>query len=169
MKNECVLYDSMVSEEDFDYARDFLKDFENDNPSEDDIYDQAYFEKQVEFDDFEKMLKTIDKDINLDIIALADVGRWNGRFSGYKELRGLGDILNVGGSIEELKYFIDGKDLKSVQYHHDGTNYIVYRMLKPYLSDYIYKKILEGSEKHIKRYTSPLGGIIKSFIGGKEK
>ena len=164
MKREYVLYDSMISEADLDIAMDCLEDLEDYEPSADDIYDQAYFEKQVEFEDFETLLKTIDKDVNLDIIALADVGRWNGRFNGYKELKGLGDILNVGGSIQDLKYFIDGKDLKSVQYHHDGRNYIVYRLVKPYISDYIYDKILNGSEKHIKRYTSPLGDIIKSFL-----
>lgn len=80
-----------------------------------------------------------DERINLDIevsqpiIAIADLGLWNGRFTGYKELNStnIRDCLNTFDSCEYHEWYVDEcGDLRCTAAHHDGTNYILYRAYK---------------------------------------
>lgn len=77
-------------------------------------------------DENENLNKTIDGDI----IVIADLGRWNGRVNGYKICNNnLNAILNVNDPYFEI--YGDGRDIVAVGNHHDGTNYYIFRAIRP--------------------------------------
>lgn len=76
-----------------------------------------------------------DERINLDvptngrILAIADLGLWNGRKQGYRILKeNVNSIFNIGEDYSE--YYSDGYNIKATLTHHDGTNYIEYREIR---------------------------------------
>ncbi|MBR4744481.1 MAG: hypothetical protein IK082_09870 [Oscillospiraceae bacterium] len=78
-----------------------------------------------------------DERINLNIqmsqpiLVIADLGRWNGRFSGYKEIES-GNIRDCLYSDTDMtEWFVDHLgDLRADAIHHDGTNHYLYRVYK---------------------------------------
>lgn len=72
----------------------------------------------------------LNKRINGDIIAIADVGRWNGRFSGYIILdNNINSIFNIQDDLTE--FYGDGRDIRATGVHHDGRNYYLFRAARP--------------------------------------
>lgn len=76
-----------------------------------------------------------DERMNLDvptngrILAIADLGLWNGRKQGYRILKeNVNSIFNIGEDYSE--YYSDGYNIKATLTHHDGTNYIEYREIR---------------------------------------
>lgn len=59
--------------------------------------------------------------------AFGDLGLWNGRKQGYQIL---GD--NIAGILQSTQYdaewYGDGYDIRGRMSHHDGTNYVLYRV-----------------------------------------
>lgn len=114
-----------------------------------------------------------DERINLDIqtsntiLAIADLGTWQGRRSGYKECgKNIGKLLysDCGYST----WYCDRYDFKFKGAHHDGTNYIVYREIKDekYL-ELVQDKIYNGTitKSDITRYTRSLKPYIQKVYG----
>ena len=63
------------------------------------------------------------------IVAIASVGTWRGRRTGYKIVGDkLSDIFNISEDCNE--YYCDQDDCQAVCAHHDGTNYITYRVFR---------------------------------------
>lgn len=112
-------------------------------------------------------------DLPGDILAIADLGFWDGRKPGYKVIgRSLSDCLysSAGGSY--CRWFVDKRgNLRSEEIHHDGTNYILYRMFKPSVSEKVrenlYAAIVSGQDvkAEISRLTVRLGDIIGDVYG----
>lgn len=95
-----------------------LSDYEKDNIINDEI---------VHWYEFEKM--TLDYELDNDILAIADLGLWNGRTSGYKILSdNLNNILNVNGDVIEV--YAENGNIRAKATHHDGTNYILFRKIR---------------------------------------
>lgn len=66
------------------------------------------------------------------ILAIADLGFWNGRKSGYRIMRkNVNACLHIEQSCDYAEFYCDRYDCKSEQHHHDGTHYITYREIKP--------------------------------------
>lgn len=61
------------------------------------------------------------------VLMIADLGLWNGRKRGYKIINSSNMFYSESDYIE---IYADGKDIKSKNSHHDGTNYITYREIK---------------------------------------
>ncbi len=133
-----ILYKS-----DFDYDEfiidnlDYLQEYcdENDLSSIDEIpeqfiYDEMNFQAQINYDDEEACLSQID--IPNVIICLANIGRWNGRFDGYKIMSyDLSDCLQITAEgHDSFELYVDSYNLLGVGYHHDGTNSYEFRMLR---------------------------------------
>ena len=129
------------------------------------------------FEDEQLELNNVDEHCGL--IAIADVGRWNGRFSGYKEVRNLTDVLYSECDYERV-YVDSNGDLRKDESHHDGSNSILYRYWKDGLTteqkDRFLDKIYNGecTQKDITRYTRKAGiGIANNFgwtvRGGENK
>lgn len=106
-------------------------------------------------------------DIPIKVIAIASLGFWHGRKQGYKIYNNLADILY--SSCDYAEWYFDGYNLKGVMHHHDGTNYVLYRVIKDdvdidRLCDMIYedKKI---SNSTLNRYTRSLKKELKEKYG----
>lgn len=65
------------------------------------------------------------------ILVIGDIGRWNGRVTGYKILktRNLNEILNL--TDDQFEIYGDGKNICATGSHHDGINYYLYRAIRP--------------------------------------
>ena len=114
--------------------------------------------------DYEE-LSFIKDDLNIRtnsmIIAIADLGLWNGRKQGYKLLGE--NVKNIFDVYEDInKYYCDGKDIRAVCTHHDGTNYILFREFKDISQKQIYnflRKITSNQPltyQQLHKYTSSL-------------
>ncbi len=119
-----------------------------------------------------------DERINLDvqlprkIIVIADIGRWNGRVSGYKVVDS-GNIKDcLYSECDMNEWFVDEKgDFRCDAYHHDGTNHYLYRTFKDNATDEqidrLKNKIYNGTatRNDITRVTDRLGNEIGKVYG----
>ncbi len=145
--------------------------------TEEDIYRECDFLQETYFNDELSELARVDEGYGL--IAIADVGRWNGRFSGYKELKQLCTVMYSSCDYERV-YVDSNGDLRKDESHHDGSNSILYRYWKEGLTEEqkenFMNKIYNGecTQKDITRYTRKAGvGIANAYgwivRGGENK
>jgi hypothetical protein len=134
------------------------------------IYDSTEEDSDIFLDDERTNL---DVKLSTKIIAIADLGLWNGRRLGYKILsNNLNSIFNCYDSCENIKLFADRYNVQGIGYHHDGTNYITYRRLKDDLTenqteiliDAIYKNSV-NADKFIKKYTVSIRKDVANIYG----
>lgn len=104
-----------------------------------------------------------------DIIILANIGLWDGRRRGYKELHSnnITDCLQFEKNCEYAEWYVDQYgNFKSTQSHHDGTHYLLYRAWKKGVTEEQKKSVLDGlyngtiSQRTIRRYTEGIGKYI---------
>lgn len=119
-----------------------------------------------------------DERINLNIqfsrpiLVIADLGRWNGRFPGYKEIAS-GNIRDcLYSDTDYSTWYVDKLgDLRCDAVHHDGTNHYLYRTYKDGVSeeqiDRLKEKIYRGAATRadINRLTNRLGDEIAKVYG----
>lgn len=113
----------------------------------------------------------LDKELQGRVIAIANLGLWNGRRKSYKIMNSnLNSVLDACGG-DYLKVYTDRYDVKSEAVHHDGVNYITYRMLKSNLTEVqienFLNKLASGdfTKKDISRYTTSLKSQINKIYG----
>lgn len=103
------------------------------------------------------------------IVALADLGLWDGRKSGYRILgNNLNDIFRI--SEDYNTYYADGRNVYAECHHHDGTNHILYRKLKKgtnidWFENLILKNDYKLSPQQISTYTESLLPYVKKIYG----
>lgn len=102
------------------------------------------------------------------IIAIADLGLWNGRKLGVKYYATIQSIFSVRE--DEAKWYCDSYNLRSNLSHHDGTNYVLYReIIDEKRVDFLFDKIRNGvagvTEKDFARCTRSLRPIFKDIYG----
>lgn len=116
-------------------------------------------------------------EVDSTIIAIADLGFWNGRRSGYKIL----DTKNVGKAITSIfssdedyrEIYVDDGDVKGVGYHHDGVNAYTWRLLKKSAKkadiEELKNKIYNNKEYAdlLEKCTKSLAPVIKKVYGWK--
>ena len=104
------------------------------------------------------------------IIAIADIGLWNGRAQGYKIL----NEYNVNAIFKEMQrdeceFYCDRYNVHMVNHHHDGTNHVMFRELKPDVNhEHFLDMIYEGkpiTTKTLCRYTRSLRPYIAKVYG----
>ena len=144
---------------------------------------------EMEEDEQEKLLQEMIAD-NLDadrdnlnilvsgeILAIADLGLWYGRRTGYKEItsRRISDCLYSDRDTDYATWWVDGRgDLCAEFIHHDGTNYVTYREWKEGVSETqkenLKAKLMrdEATRKDITRLTRKLGDRIAAVYGWKD-
>ena len=134
------------------------------------LYDECYENNRLWFEDERENLSSVDD--SGELIAIADVGRWNGRVSGYKRIKDLPDVLYSSCDYERV-YVDSNGDLRKDESHHDGSNSILYRYFKDNLTeeqkDNFLGKIYNGecTQKDITRYTRKAGVGIAKVYGWK--
>lgn len=119
-----------------------------------------------------------DERLNLDIqlsqpiLVVADLGLWNGRRTGYKEIPS-GNIRDcLYSDYDYTTWYVDKNgDLRCDDTHHDGTNHYLYRVYKDNVSqaqkDRLKEKIYNGTATRadIVRVTRRLGDEIGKVYG----
>ena len=113
-----------------------------------------------------------------DIVAIADVGRWNGRVVGYKEIgRYIADCLY--SDCDYAEWYVDNfGHFKADMYHHDGVNHIVYMAWKDETTaeqmDIVLNNIYNAgsqldskTQRSIRRYMTNVGYDIARVFGWK--
>ena len=111
---------------------------------------------------------------NDSILVIADLGLWDGRHPGYKEIDScnLMDCFETSRDTLDIEWFVDKNgDLRCNDYHHDGTNHYLYRVWKDNISeaqkDNLRLKLYRGefSRADITRSTKRLGDEIGKVYG----
>lgn len=121
-----------------------------------------------------------DEKCNLDIptegriIEIADLGLWNGRRMGYKlkDEKNIRACLSFDADCDYGEWWVDShNNLRSKQNHHDGTNYTLYREVKPEITsdqlDNFCWKLYRGkaTSKDITKYTRAIGKQVRNVYG----
>lgn len=152
-------------------AKDLVEDLKTEpdfqNYTEDEFYDLA-MDLNCQYLEDERINLNIK--VPTEIIAIADVGLWNRRVTGYKEIgRNIKDCLYSGS--DKVTWFCDQYNFKAIEHHHDGTNYILYRERRPNISnpswEHFLSKVYYGkaSDRDVRRYTMSLSPRIKEVYG----
>ena len=163
-----IIYDDYNTSID-DYA-DYFEQLEEENGeelSESEKWD-IYYDEIRNWLDCERV--NLNKRLNTDIIAIADIGRWDGRVQGYKIIgRNLSDIL--WSDCDYCIWSCDRYNVRGKMIHHDGVNYVVYRAFKDGLSDEQRERFLDAlyygkcTPNMISRYTRSIVSEVNEVYG----
>lgn len=140
-----------------------INDWEKVN--EDDLWE--YIDDTLKWDlDNERMNLDIPTDGR--ILVIADLGLWNGRKQGYKILDG--NAKNIFSISEDYnEYYSDGYNIRANCVHHDGTNYIEYRVIREDRNiQNLLDAICNGEEitrKKLNYYTKSLEPYVAKVYG----
>lgn len=139
-----------------------------------DLSEDARYYKMLEINDSYLDDERVNLDIQLSqpIIAIADLGLWFGRRSGYKEIPS-GNIKDCLYSYYDFStWYVDRLgDLRCDDVHHDGTNHYLYRVFKDGVTDEqreaFENKLFNGkaTRSDITRLTRRLGDDIAKVYG----
>lgn len=135
-------------------------------PSTDDDLFEWMIETNAEYLEDERM--NLDKTIDSDIVCIANIGRWNGRVTGYLILNNnLNSILNVQDDYMEI--YGNGKDIVGKGTHHDGQNFYTFRAIRPGKNiDKFLNAVYNGEEitqAKLNYYTRSIYGDIAAIYG----
>lgn len=109
----------------------------------------------------------LNKHIDGVIMVFADLGLWYGRRQGYQILgSNIADILH--SQCDEAEWYGDGYNIRGRVIHHDGTNYVLYRIAKDRdEAERIAAKIYSGEidEEGFRRRTRSLYPYVADVYG----
>lgn len=120
---------------------------------------------------FNDEVQNLNKELGSQVIAIAQMGTWQGRRQGYKRL---GSNLTTIFSVSEQRneWYSNGKDILSTQIHHDGRNHIIFRLLRTDRTregiEKFLKDIYDGKEitpRKLSAYTTSLHPHVASIYG----
>jgi hypothetical protein len=137
------------------YDSDWITEIEGDE------YDYDYC--------FDDEVGNLNKDLDNKILVIAELHLWNGVKSGFKILdrQNLNEVMYASQG-DSMKVYVEGRDIKMEDCHHDGTNIYTFRLIKN--MDNIHNltdKIFNGdfSSKDISRYTKSMGKLVRDIYG----
>ena len=155
---------------DIDYD-DWREDLEEQYP---DLSEQERMELMVEQnnDYLDDERCNLNIQLSRPILLIADIGRWDGRYPGYAEIKS-GNIRDcLYSEMDYSTWYVDRLgDLRCDAVHHDGTNHYLYRAYKDGVSDTqienLKEKIYRGiaTRADITRVTRRLGDEIAHVYG----
>lgn len=127
------------------------------------ITNELYREEEFDYD-CEK--DNLNKVLNGKVIAIVDVGLWNGRRHGIKVLsNNLNSIMNYFGC-DYANIYATRRGVYGEFYHHDGTHYVEFRELK---NENIYDendvKFDTENRNSITRHTKSLAPYVRDIYG----
>ena len=170
MKNNVkhIIWSSWINEDDW---RDDIKEeceLNGVEYDEDDLYYMAY-ELNSHYLEDERM--NLDIDIPNGIIAIADLGLWFGRRTGYKEIGyNIADCLYY--DTDDAEFWVDSHSVfHASMFHHDGTNFVVFKAWKDGVTDEQKENMMDAlycgkcTERMLRRYTRNIGGDIAKVYG----
>jgi len=146
---------------------------ENDIPeeeiTEEQVTQEIYDDIDFSFEDEESNLYKV---LDGRILAIANMGLWNGRRAGYKVLgHNLNEVLTSTIGCDEKEVYCDAYNVCAIGYHHDGRNYVEFREIREDRDiDRLLNKIYNNEEvtrREINYYTKSLRPYIKEVYGIK--
>lgn len=149
-------------------AKEFLSEcYPEIEQTDEAIADEIYFRINQSFDDETENLY---KPLEGRILAIASMGLWNGRRTGYKILgNNLKEVLTSTIGCDEKEVYFDGHNIKAEGYHHDGRNFVEYREIREGKNIIrLIHKIHSNepiSRRELNYYTKPLGKYVKQIYG----
>lgn len=155
-----------------DWAHDIREWYPDDDMTDDEIYELAVEENN---ENLNCERENLNIDVGDEIIAIADLGLWNGRRMGYKLIHS----TNIAGCLsgtcgDYVTWYVDSLgDLRCDDTHHDGTNHYLYRAWKDGVSyaqrELLMQKIYCGiaTRRDITRLTRKLGTYVADVYGWK--
>ena len=154
---------------------DSYKEYLEINGLDDDPNDEnKLYEYMVEANDdyLSDERRNLDIQFSQPIIVIGDLGRWNGRVTGYKMIDS-GNIKDcLYSDTDYTEWYVDKYgDLRANAVHHDGTNHYLYRVFKDGVTDTqienLQDKIYNGkaTRADITRVTKRLGDDIAGVYG----
>jgi len=155
---------------DLDYE-DFRGQIEEAYPDyTDDQKNAVMYEINDDYLDDERMNLKID--VGEPILVIADLGLWDGRRSGYREIDSglISDCLYSKGDYSTW-YVNDKYEFVCDDIHHDGTNHYTYRAYLPEVDDVARDELKEklyigtATQKDIDRVTRKLGPDVANVYG----
>ena len=119
---------------------------------------------------FEFALEDLSKKLPNNIIAIADIGRWNGRVQGYKVLgNNLNEVVSSTIGCDEKEVYCDAYNVRATGYHHDGRNSVLFRELREDRNiDNFLDKIYNNetiSSSTLNYYTKSLRPYVQQIYG----
>jgi len=155
--------------------RDSYKEYLEINGLDDDPNDEnKLYEYMVEANDdyLSDERRNLDIQFSQPIIVIGDLGRWNGRVTGYKMIDS-GNIKDcLYSDTDYTEWYVDKYgDLRANAVHHDGANCYLYRVFKDGVTDTqienLQDKIYNGkaTRADITRVTKRLGDDIAGVYG----
>lgn len=150
---------------------DWRETLEENYPEMDDygLTDMRY---QANDDNLPDERANLDIQVGGDILAVADLGRWDGRVIGYKliESGNIKDCLYT--NCEYCEWYVDRDgEFRCDESHHDGTNHIYYRKFREGVSEEQKEDLLadiydhKAKQEDIDRLTDKLGEAIGKVYG----
>ena len=125
-------------------------------------------------DDLDEVRANLNIQLGHTILVIGDLGLWDGRRSGYKEIESgnIRDCLFAGRDDDYCTWYVDEEgDLRCDAVHHDGTNYYTYRVYKESLTvdqiEELHTKICAGkaTREDIVLATLSVGDHIANVYG----
>ena len=181
MKNGIrMIYSSFIDEDDWDIeeAKEYYKEYyDQDEITDEEFYKWCLDTNEVYFNDLYEY--EIDIPINGPILCIAYIGRWNGRFAGYKIInkRNIKNCLDICSDYNDIEIYCDRSNLCASLYHHDGTNYVIFKEIRTDkintsdIDDFFYAKMINSKNnykkfmKSIQKYTKSLRPYISEKFG----
>lgn len=138
-------------------------------PDEEGYDDDERYRLMEEINDgyYEDEMITLNKEFGRDIIAVANLGLWNGRRLSYITVgTNLNSVLTYRCG-EYVTWYVDEDEVKCIDKHHDGTNYYTYRLLNEGIgqfefNEYAYEHSLKEA---VEKYTKPIGHYVAEIYG----
>ena len=160
----------IIWSDDLDYD-DWKEDLEEQYPelSDDERFEMMYEINNGYLDDERCNLNI---QLSRPILVVGDLGLWNGRRMGYKEIES-GNIRDcLYSDTDYSTWYVDKKgDFRCDAIHHDGTNHYLYRVFKRGVSDAQIENLQykiycrRATRADITRVTQRLGDSIAAVYG----
>lgn len=112
----------------------------------------------------------LNKELDGCIIAIADLGFWNGRVQGAMVIGTNLNSIFQGYSCEHHEWYADRYNVKGNFTHHDGTHHVTFRLAKDRDTalDLVHKYAYEGmTEAQIMRRTKSIRPYVAKIYGWK--
>ena len=155
----------------FECAKEFLiKEQGIMEPTDELVYEELNTAAEINLDTEKEEFARMDREMNGTVVAIANVGRWNGRKNGFKKVESMPAIFEFLGKYDEFELFIDRYNLKAIGHHHDGTDYVTFRLVpdKFDFEDFDCRMFTAADDEQwnrvAKRYTRSLRPYFKGYL-----
>lgn len=156
----------------YDLDLEEWRDTLEENYPEMDDYGLTEMMIQANEDNFFEEQMNFDIQYDAPIIAIGDIGRWNGRVAGYKLIESGNLVDCFEQTCDYTEWYVDRNgEFRCNEYHHDGSNHIYYRKFKDGTSKEERDDLLnaiychKATQEDIDRLTEKLGKTIGDVYG----